>query len=107
MPTYTLEDKETGQQEEVFMNWDELQEYKKLNPHLKQVIGAPNIIGSTGGRATKVENHPFKEVLQKVGEAFPGSAVAKQHTRRTSKEVKTKEIVDKHRKIQAKGNKNV
>tara|TARA_B100001113_G_C20855225_1_gene511443 strand:- start:130 stop:453 length:324 start_codon:yes stop_codon:yes gene_type:complete len=107
MPTYTLEDKETGEQHEVFMSWDELQEYKKGNPHLKQVIGAPNIVSSSGGRASKVENHPFKEVLQKVGEAFPGSAVAKQHTRRTAKEVKTKEIVDKHRKLQAKGKKNV
>ena len=66
-----------------------------------------NIVSSSGGRASKVENHPFKEVLQKVGEAFPGSAVAKQHTRRTAKEVKTKEIVDKHRKLQAKGKKNV
>ena len=107
MPTYTLEDRDTGQQEEVFMTWGEFQEYKKLNPHLRQVIGAPNIIGSTGGRATKVENHPFKEVLQKVGEAFPGSVVAKEHTRRTSKEVKTKEVVDKHRKIQSKGKNNV
>ena len=96
MPTYTLEDRDTGQQEEVFMTWGEFQEYKKLNPHLRQVIGAPNIIGSTGGRATKVENHPFKEVLQKVGEGHPGSAVDKQHNRRTAKQVATDKIAIKH-----------
>ena len=38
MPTYTLEDKETGEQHDVLMTWDDLQEYKKGNPHLKQVI---------------------------------------------------------------------
>tara|TARA_B100000427_G_C15412641_1_gene552748 strand:+ start:106 stop:435 length:330 start_codon:yes stop_codon:yes gene_type:complete len=102
MPTYTLEDRDTGQQEEVFMTWDELQEYKKLNPHLKQVIGAPNIISNKGSRAGNIDNHGFKEVLQKVGEGHPSSEVAKQHTRRTAKEIKTREIVKKHAAIQAK-----
>ena len=59
MPTYTLEDKETGEQHDVLMTWDDLQEYKKGNPHLKQVItGGPAItsgvvsrtnLGGTGG----------------------------------------------------------
>ena len=44
MPTYILEDKETGETHEVFMSWDELQEYKQMNPHLKQVLTAPNVI---------------------------------------------------------------
>ena len=96
MPTYTLEDKETGEQHEVFMTFSELQEYKNLNPNLKQVIGAPNIISSKGGRATKIENHPFKEVLQKVGEGHPGCAVDKQHNRRTAKQVATDKVAIKH-----------
>tara|TARA_Y100001963_G_scaffold154744_1_gene244193 strand:+ start:37 stop:342 length:306 start_codon:yes stop_codon:yes gene_type:complete len=97
MPTYTLEDRETGEQEEVFMTWDELQEYKKLNPHLKHIIGAPNIIGSKGGRAGNIENHGFKEVLQRVGENNPGSDVDRAHNRRTSKQVKTDAVVKKHK----------
>tara|TARA_B100000029_G_scaffold326280_1_gene318748 strand:+ start:121 stop:423 length:303 start_codon:yes stop_codon:yes gene_type:complete len=94
MPTYTLEDKETGQQEEVFMTWDELQEYKKLNPHLKQVIGAPNII--SGARVGTGKLGGFKEVLQKVGEGHPGSYVDKAHNRRTAKQVATDKVAVKH-----------
>ena len=97
MPTYTLEDKETGEQHEVFMTFSELQEYKLLNPNLKQVIGAPNIISSTGGRASNIENHGFKEVLQRVGENNPGSNVDKAHNRRTAKQVKVDAVVKKHK----------
>ena len=96
MPTYTLEDKDTGEQHEVFMTFSELQEYKQINPNLKQVIADVTIISSKGGRATKIENHPFKEVLQKVGEGHPGSAVDKQHNRRTAKQVATDKIAIKH-----------
>ena len=94
MPTYTLEDKETGQQEEVFMTWDELQEYKKLNPHLKQVLQAPNIV--SGARVGTGKLGGFKEVLQKVGEGHPGSAVDKQYNRRTAKQVATDKVAKKH-----------
>ena len=31
MPTYTLEDTETGEQHDVFMSWDDLQEYKTVS----------------------------------------------------------------------------
>ena len=49
MPTYTLEDTETGEQHDVMMTWDDLQEYKKGNPHLRQVItGGPAIVGGVG-----------------------------------------------------------
>ena len=81
----------------------------KDNPHMKQCYTkVPSIIRGTIS-AGNVDNHGFKEVLQKVGEAHPNSAVAQQHTRRTTKEIKTKQVLDKHRKLQArkKGRKNV
>ena len=94
MPTYTLEDKETGEQHEVFMSFGEMQEYKKIH-NLKQIIQAPNIV--SGARVGTGKLGGFKEVLQKVGEGFPGSAVDKQHNRRTAKQVKTDAIVKKHK----------
>ena len=94
MPTYTLEDKETGEQHEVFMTFSELQEYKNLNPNLKQVIHAPNIV--SGARVGTGKLGGFKEVLQKVGEGHPGSAVDKQHNRRTAKQVATDKVAKKH-----------
>ena len=87
MPTYVLEDKETGEQQEVFMSFGEMQEYKKIHD-LKQVVQAPNIVsGKLGG---------FKEVLQKVGEGHPGSVVDRQHNRRTAKQVATDKVAKKH-----------
>ena len=94
MPTYTLEDIETGEQHEVFMSFGEMQEYKKIH-NLKQIIQAPNIV--SGARVSTGKLGGFKEVLQKVGEAYPGGAVDKQHNRRTAKQVKTDAIYKKHK----------
>ena len=93
MPTYVLEDKETGEQQEVFMSFGEMQEYKKIHD-LKQVVQAPNIV--SGARVGTGKLGGFKEVLQKVGEGHPGSAVDKQFNRRTSKQVATDKVVKKH-----------
>ena len=93
MPTYTLEDKDTGEQHEVFMSFGEMQEYKKIHD-LKQVVQAPNIV--SGARVGTGKLGGFKEVLQKVGEGHPGSAVDKQFNRRTSKQVATDKVAKKH-----------
>ena len=97
MPSYDFENKETGEIEEHMMKIADKEQFLKDNPHLKQVIGAPNIIGSQGGRASNIENHGFKEVLQRVGENTPGSYVDRTHNRRTSKQVKTDAVVKKHK----------
>ena len=94
MPTYTLEDKETGEQHEVVMSFGEMQEYKKLH-NLKQIIQAPSIV--SGARVSTGKLGGFKEVLQRVGENTPGSYVDKAHNRRTSKQVKTDAVVKKHK----------
>ena len=94
MPTYVLEDKETGEQQEVFMSFGEMQEYKKIHD-LKQVIQAPNIV--SGARVSTGKLGGFKEVLQRVGEGHPGSNLDKQHNRRTAKQVKTDAIYNKHK----------
>ena len=72
MPTYTLEDTETGEQHDVLMTWDDLQEYKKGNPNLKQVItGGPAIVGGVGNRTGLGQSGGFNEMLSKVADAHP------------------------------------
>jgi len=93
MPTYVLEDKETGEQQEVFMSFGEMQEYKKIHD-LKQVVQAPNIV--SGARVGTGKLGGFKEVLQKVGEGHPGSVVDRQHNRRTAKQIATDKVAIKH-----------
>ena len=101
MPTYDFLNTETDEVEEHFMTISAKEQYLKDNPHMKQhYTKVPGIVSGTIS-AGNVDNHGFKEVLQKVGEAHPGSNVAREHTRRTGKEVKTREIVKKHAEIQA------
>ena len=102
MPTYTLEDTETGEQHDVFMSWNDLQEYKKAHPELKQVIGSPNIVSKVGSRTGLGGTGGFNEVLSKVADAHPRSDLAKSVKRRSAKEVKTDAVIDKHVKLQAK-----
>ena len=104
MPTYTLEDTETGEQHDVFMSWDDLQEYKKGNPHLKQVIGSPNIVSQVGSRTGLGGSGGFNEVLHRVADKHPRSDLAKSIKRRSTKEVKTDEVIKKHVKIQQRKN---
>ena len=94
MPTYVFEDKLTGEQFEEFLSMGEKEQFLKDNPDYKQVLTAPNII--SGSRVGTGKVGGFKEVLQKVGEGHPGSAVDKAHNSRTAKQVATDKVAEKH-----------
>ena len=105
MPTYDILNTETDEVEAYFMSISAKDKFLEDNPHMKQVhTKVAGVISGTVS-AGNVDNHGFKEVLQKVGEAHPGSEVSKQHTRRTGKEIKTRKIIEKHAKIQAEAKK--
>ena len=42
----------------------------------------------------------WKDNLSRIAEAHPNSELAKQHKRRSTKEVKTQQVVEKHRRRQ-------
>ena len=94
MPLYEFKDKETGEVFEMRMTIPDKETWLKKNPHVKQVISAPNIV-----RGVSVKNKlgGFNEVLQKVGEKHPDSSLDKQVNRRTSKQIKTAEVIKNHR----------
>ena len=102
MPTYDILNTETNEVEEVLMTISGKEKYLKDNPHLKQhYTRVPGIVRGSGMN-TNVDNHGFKEVLQKVGEGHPMGSVADSHVRVTGKDAKTRNIVKKHAEIQAK-----
>jgi|TARA_R110000737_G_scaffold36707_2_gene56355 hypothetical protein len=103
MPTYDFVNKDDGEMETHFLRISELDKFKEDHPQLKSVISAPNIIGGTGNSGIKIDDG-FKEVLSKVGEAHPGTNLSDRYAKRTIKDIKTQSVVDKHRKLQAKGN---
>ena len=77
------------------MTISEMEEYLAKNKHIRQRIGAVNIIGGIQG-ITHKNDQGFKEVLSKVAEAHPRSALAKEHGKRTIKEVQTERVIKKH-----------
>ena len=72
-----------------------MEEYLSKNKHIRQRIGAVNIIGGIQG-ITHKNDQGFNEVLSKDAEAHPKSALAKEHRKRTIKEVQTEKVIKKH-----------
>lgn len=98
MPTYNFENTETGEITEESMKISERDEFLVNNPQLKSVmLSAPSTVKATGDR-TKAPNG-FKEVLSKVAEANPTSALAGDFGSKDQKSVTTRNIVQKHRKL--------
>ena len=95
MPRYDFLNTETNEIEEHMMSYTKLDEFKENNPHLKQQISALNIVGGTGDRVKT--DAGFKEVLSKIGEGQPRSPL---NTKKSIKDIKTKEIVKKHNQQQ-------
>ena len=96
MPNYQFRDKETGEETEVFMKISELDEFKENNPNLEQFLkGGPMIVSGWGGIKT---DNGFKEVLSKAAEAHPDSPLADRYGKKSIKDIKTKEVINKHRK---------
>ena len=77
------------------MSIAEMEDYLAKNKHIRQRIGAVNIVGGIQG-ITHKNDQGFKEVLSKVAEAHPRSALAKEHRKRTIKEVQTEKVIKKH-----------
>ena len=94
MPTYEFENTETGEVFERFLSISSKANFLKNYPNIKQRLTTVNII--SGARVSTRKLGGFKEVLQKVGEAHPGSAVDRAHNTRTSKRVVTDKIAKKH-----------
>ena len=94
MPIYTFKNKETGETFDVTMKISEREEYKKQNPHLEAVLYAPDIISGVSMKSK--ESGGFRETMAKISEAHPGSTLADEYGKKTSKEVKTKEVLKKH-----------
>lgn len=91
MPLYEFYNSELDERYELMMSYDNKVKYLAKNPHIKEIIGAPNIVGGHGDRIKT--DGGFKEVLSKIGDAHPGSSL---NTNKSIKDIKTKEVVKKH-----------
>ena len=96
MPRYDFKNVKTGEVKEYTMSWKDIDQFKKDNPNLKQQILPSNFITRRDGDVMKKAGAGWNEVLQKVGEAHPGSKVAKTNIRRTAKQVASDNVAKKY-----------
>ena len=99
MPIYTFENTKTGKVYDDMMSIAEKEEFLEKNKHIKQNLTTINI--SSGVMGVNMKNDGgWKDNLSRIAEAHPNSELAKQHKRRSTKEVKTQQVIEKHRRRQ-------
>ena len=94
---YTFKNKKTGKIVTHDIKISEYDEFKKNNPHLERYLESPPAVAYNGKTFTSGTDNTWKEVLSKIGQQNPASPLAEQYYRRSNKEVKSKNIVDKHK----------
>ena len=104
MPLYTFENKRTGKTFTEMMSISEMESYLKKNKHIKQNITSINIVAGVSGMSYK-SDQGWKETLSKVAEAHPQSALASEVGKKSIKQIKTDQVVKKHRARQNAKNK--
>ena len=97
MPTYDFINTKTGKKFTEFMSISEKEDYLKKNKHIKQGIGKINIVSGTGIKT----DSGWKDMLSRIGDAHPGSKVHDAYGNKSTKDIKTRQVLEKHRKIQA------
>ena len=99
MPTYRFYDTVTQEEYDEFMSMSELDEYKKLNPHVQQVPVLVAIVGDhMMGVGPKVDGG-FTENMQRIAESHPGTPLADRYgssSTRSTKEIQTRNVLKKH-----------
>ena len=104
MPQYTFEDTKSGKEFDLFLTIAKKEEYLKNNTHIRQVISKVNIVAGVSGMSYR-QDQGWKETLSKVAEKHPTSALAQEMGTRSTKEIKTQEVLKKHRARQNAKNK--
>ena len=97
MPVYTFENIKTGKEYTEHMSMSELDDYLKKNKNIRQIFTSLNIVGGVVGLTHKPDSG-WNDTLQKIAEKHPGTPLAEKFKKKSIKEIKTKQVIDKHRK---------
>jgi len=101
MPTYDFENTKTGEVTTEMMSISELDKFKKDNPHMKQLISKVNISKSgVMGMGRLKTDSGWKDNLNRIANAHPGTKLNDLYGSKSIKDIKTKQVVEKHRKRQ-------
>jgi predicted nucleic acid-binding Zn ribbon protein len=97
MPIYTFKDKKTGKEFDEMMTIAEMEDYLSKNKHITQVLKGLNIISGVSGVSFKNDGG-WKDNLSRIAEAHPNSPLAERYGKKTTKEIKTKQALEKNRR---------
>ena len=97
MPIYTFKDKKTGKEFDEMMSIAEMEDYLSKNKHITQVLKGLNIISGVSGVSFKNDGG-WKDNLSRIAEAHPNSPLAERYGKKTTKEIKTKQALEKNRR---------
>ena len=97
MPIYTFINKKTNKEFDEMMTISEMENYIKKNKHIRQVIKGINIVASVGNRTMKTDSG-WNDTLSKIAEAHPQSALAKERSKKSIKQIKTEQALAKNKR---------
>ena len=94
MPTYTVLNKKTEMQFEVFCTWSEFQELLETDKNFVQVLSAPALVGD---HVVKRMDGGMKDTFSRIAEAHPNSPLAERFgDGKTNSQKKVTEVAKKH-----------
>ena len=100
MPTYRFYNKRTKKEYTDLMSISEMEEFIKKK-HIKILPPTQlNIVSSTGSLDSKTDSG-WKDVLSKITDAHPASALANQYGKKSVKDTQVDRIIHKHRRKKA------
>tara|TARA_Y100001960_G_C14120410_1_gene561904 strand:+ start:164 stop:469 length:306 start_codon:yes stop_codon:yes gene_type:complete len=97
MPIYTFYNKKTNKEYDEMMSISEMEEFLQKNKHITQVPQPIYIVGGVGSMKT---DGGWKDNLSRIAEAHPTSPLADRYGKKATKDIKTKQVVEKHRRRQ-------
>ena len=96
MPTYRFYNKRTKKEYTDLMSISEMEKFIKKK-HIKILPPTTlNIVSSVGNIDSKTDNG-WKEVLSKITDAHPASALANQYGKKSVKDTQVDRIIKQHR----------
>jgi hypothetical protein len=99
MPNYEFLNTKTKKIEEHTMSVSAYDQFKSDNPHLERYYSEAPLFSytGTGDLAGKKTDNTWKEVMSKIAEQNPRSPLADRVLRKSTKRIKTDEILKKHK----------
>ena len=98
MPTYRFRNMNTGEEFDEFMSMGEREKYLKSHPIISQVPMPVAFVGDHVMGVGPKNDAGFKENMQRIAEAHPGSPLAQKYGGHgmSHKEMKTRDVLKKH-----------